>query len=178
MNWLSALPHPETRHWVLLVFIASALHAHLRGKVRFGWVRALTDSRVLIALSTLMVVVFEGGQPALPDPQRLSRAESAAENWQTIRETAATRWYGRIRGRRWLHRHGLQLVFHAPAGRRFYLKWYGTDMPSAQQMCPKTVALLNQIPTSAAMFASLPPGATLVRHRDPYAGFAAPTTWA
>mgnify|MGYP003705674359 CR=1 FL=1 len=32
----------EPRHWVLLVFIASALYAHLRGTVRFGLVRALT----------------------------------------------------------------------------------------------------------------------------------------
>jgi beta-hydroxylase len=33
------------------------------------------------------------------------------------------------------------------------------------------VALLKSIPTiKAAMFASLPPGAKLVRHRDPYAG--------
>jgi beta-hydroxylase len=44
-------------------------------------------------------------------------------------------------------------------------------MPSAQLQCPKTVALLKSIPSiKAAMFASLPPGATLVRHRDPYAG--------
>lgn len=44
-------------------------------------------------------------------------------------------------------------------------------MPSAQAKCPKTVAILKSIPSvKAAMFASLPPGATLVRHRDPYAG--------
>ena len=35
----------------------------------------------------------------------------------------------------------------------------------------RTVELLKQIPgVKAAMFASLPPGAKLVRHRDPYAG--------
>ena len=55
--------------------------------------------------------------------------------------------------------------------KRFYLKWYGVDMASAQALCPQTVALLRQIPSvKAAMFASLPPGARLVRHRDPYAG--------
>jgi beta-hydroxylase len=42
---------------------------------------------------------------------------------------------------------------------------------SATEKCPRTLALLRQIPSvKAAMFASLPPGATLVRHRDPYAG--------
>ncbi|MEY2839675.1 MAG: hypothetical protein RJB60_1974, partial [Pseudomonadota bacterium] len=49
MNLLHHLWPLETRHWVLLVFIASALHAHLRGKVRFGMLRALTDFTVLIA---------------------------------------------------------------------------------------------------------------------------------
>jgi len=51
------------------------------------------------------------------------------------------------------------------------LKWYTVDLPSAQRMCPRTTELLKAIPNvKAAMFASLPPGARLVRHRDPYAG--------
>ncbi|HEY1393641.1 MAG TPA: aspartyl/asparaginyl beta-hydroxylase domain-containing protein, partial [Methylibium sp.] len=38
-------------------------------------------------------------------------------------------------------------------------------------LCPRTVELLAGIPSvKAAMFASLPPGSRLVRHRDPYAG--------
>ena len=40
--------HWGTRHWVVLVFVAAALHAHLRGRVRFGLLRALTDYTVLI----------------------------------------------------------------------------------------------------------------------------------
>ena len=40
-----------------------------------------------------------------------------------------------------------------------------------EQLCPQTVALLESIPTvKGAMFAMLPPGARLVKHRDPYAG--------
>ncbi len=38
-------------------------------------------------------------------------------------------------------------------------------------LCPRTTELLQSIGTvKAAMFATLPPGAKLVRHRDPYAG--------
>ena len=38
-------------------------------------------------------------------------------------------------------------------------------------LCPRTTELLKGIGTvKAAMFATLPPGAKLVRHRDPYAG--------
>ena len=51
------------------------------------------------------------------------------------------------------------------------MKWYGASHPSALELCPKTVALLQQIPeVKAAMFAELPPGAQLNKHRDPYAG--------
>ena len=39
------------------------------------------------------------------------------------------------------------------------------------KLCPRTTELLQGIGTvKAAMFATLPPGAKLVRHRDPYAG--------
>ena len=55
--------------------------------------------------------------------------------------------------------------------KRFYVKWYGEPLPSAQAACPKTVALVESLPTvNAAMFALLPPGGKLNRHRDPFAG--------
>jgi hypothetical protein len=58
------------------------------------------------------------------------------------------------------------------AGRkRFYLKWYDDFLPSAGSLCPKTVELLNAIPSvHGAMFAMLPPGGKLGAHRDPFAG--------
>jgi len=54
--------------------------------------------------------------------------------------------------------------------KRFYLKWYDTPPPSALALCPRTVALLQSVPSvNAAMFALLPPGARLNEHRDPSA---------
>lgn len=51
------------------------------------------------------------------------------------------------------------------------MKWYQDSHPSAQQLCPKTVALLESIPSvKAAMFTELPSGSYLGKHRDPYAG--------
>jgi len=60
----------------------------------------------------------------------------------------------------------------AKAGwKRFYLKWYGDAHPSAERLCPRTTELLRGIPNiSAAMFTTLPPGAVLNPHKDPYAG--------
>jgi beta-hydroxylase len=61
--------------------------------------------------------------------------------------------------------------FFKSGWKRFYLKWYEDFLPSACTLCPKTVELLNSIPTvHGAMFALLPPGARLGGHRDPYAG--------
>lgn len=55
--------------------------------------------------------------------------------------------------------------------KRFYLKWYDARHPSAEELCPKTVALLKGLPkVKAAMFAELPPGGKLNAHRDPFAG--------
>ncbi|NYE60614.1 beta-hydroxylase [Duganella sp. 1224] len=61
--------------------------------------------------------------------------------------------------------------FFKTGWKRFYLKWYAAGHPSAERLCPQTVALLRGIPSvKAAMFAELPPGAKLNPHRDPYAG--------
>src|SRR4029078_9314403 len=47
----------------------------------------------------------------------------------------------------------------------------GEPLPSAQAACPQTVALVQSLSTvNAAMFALLPPGGKLNRHRDPFAG--------
>lgn len=61
--------------------------------------------------------------------------------------------------------------FFRTGWKRFYLKWYGDPLPSAQAMCPRTLELLARVPTlHAAMFALLAQGARLGRHRDPFAG--------
>jgi beta-hydroxylase len=61
--------------------------------------------------------------------------------------------------------------FFKTGWKRFYLKWYDASHPSSERFCPKTVALLRKLPSvKAAMFAELPPGGKLNRHRDPFAG--------
>ena len=47
----------------------------------------------------------------------------------------------------------------------------GSPLESARALCPKTVALVQSIPNvNGAMFAMLPAGGDLGRHRDPFAG--------
>jgi beta-hydroxylase len=163
----------SARHWTLLVFVASALHAHWRGRVRFPLWRALTDFTVLLAPVNSLMVLFSRVpvRRAYLDPQQFPELAPLQAHWQEIRaEAMRLDEAGDIRAATGYNDVGFNSFFRT-GWKRFHLKWYGQDLASAQQGCPHTVALLAQIPSvKAAMFASLPPGARLVRHRDPYAG--------
>ena len=162
----------ETRHWVLLVFVASALYAHFRGSVRFGLVRTLTDFTVLLAPVNALMYLFSRTRRAVYIDQReFPELAVLQQNWQVIRDEAmALADGGQIRAADGYTDMGFNSFFRT-GWKRFYLSWYGKELPSAVAQCPKTLALLKQIPSiKAAMFASLPPGATLQTHRDPYAG--------
>jgi len=172
MNVITELWPLAPRHWVLLAFLAAALHAHLRGAVRFGLARALTDFTVLIApINSLMLLFSKVGRgPYLP-LEDLPALQVLQDHWTVIRDEAlALHQQGSIKAADAYNDIGFNSFFRT-GWKRFYLKWYDADLPSAQAMTPRTVALLSQVPgLKAAMFASLPPGACLVRHRDPYAG--------
>jgi len=163
---------PAPRHVVLAVFVLSALYAHLRGRVRFGLVRALTDFQVLLApVNALMFAFSKVKASPYIDPAQFPEMQTLTAHWREIREEAGRlNDEGFIRAAAGYTDMGFNSFFRT-GWKRFYLKWYGVEMPSAQRMCPRTTELLNSIPSvKAAMFASLPPGARLVRHRDPYAG--------
>jgi beta-hydroxylase len=163
---------PAPRHIVLAVFVLSALYVHLRGRVRFGLVRALTDFTVLLAPFNSLIYLFSKIRPtAYIDPAQFPELSVLAANWRLLREEAERlNDEGFIRAAAGYTDMGFNSFFRT-GWKRFYLKWYGVQMPSAQRMCPQTTQLLDSIPSiKAAMFASLPPGARLVRHRDPYAG--------
>jgi len=167
MNWLL-----ETRHLLLIAFAGSALWVHLRGRMRFNLLRAMTDFTVLLApFNVLMYLFSRTPARAYIDPSDFPELAPLQQHWQTIRDEA-TRLddEGQIRAAATYNDIGFNSFFRT-GWKRFYLKWYGEDLASARALCPQTVALLAGIPgVKAAMFASLPPGARLVRHRDPYAG--------
>ena len=52
----------------------------------------------------------------------------------------------------------------------FYLKLYDSDIPSARELAPKTMALIDQVPSmNLALFACLNPGKAINKHHDPFA---------
>jgi beta-hydroxylase len=163
---------PAPRHWVLLAFVASALYVHLRGRARFRLLRALTDYTVILAPYNALMYLFSRVRPKpFLDPASFPELAPLQACWEQLRnEALSLNAEGRIRAATGYNDIGFN-SFYRTGWKRFYLKWYGEEMPSASKMCPFTTQLLASIPSvKAAMFASLPPGSRLMRHRDPYAG--------
>jgi beta-hydroxylase len=157
---------------LLFLLIASALFVHLRGRARFGLLKALTDYTVLLAPYNVLMVLFSRveARPYASVAEFPDLAPLQA-HWEEIRaEALSLNEAGRIRTATGYNDLGFNSFFRS-GWKRFYLKWYGEELASARAACPRTVELLSAIPSvKGAMFASLPPEGKLVRHRDPYAG--------
>jgi beta-hydroxylase len=134
--------------------------------------RSLTDYVVLLAPINSLLYLFSKVKAGAYIPvTEFPELKKLQDNWEVIRaEALALNEGGSISAATGYNDIGFNSFFRT-GWKRFHLYWYGKDLASAEAACPKTVALLKSIPSvKAAMFASLPPEATLVRHRDPYAG--------
>ncbi|WP_197685204.1 lipid A hydroxylase LpxO [Herminiimonas arsenitoxidans] len=157
--------------WTLIsLFICSVLYTHYRGKVRHKWLRQSTDHSTFMAPINAFMTLFSP-LPDRPyhDLNSYPEMKALADQWEVIRDEAVA-LQDKIKASDNMDDAGFNSFFRR-GWTRFYLKWYGESHPSAMQSCPRTVAILDSIPIiKAAMFAQLPPGADLGKHRDPYAG--------
>ena len=155
-----------------LVYLASVLFVHLRGRERLPFKRQLLDHSGFFAPYNVLMYL-SSAVPARPFPDRRAFAhlDLLKDNWKGIRDEAMHLFdEGYIRAAE-KNNDASFSSFFKEGWKRFYLKWYGDALPSADALCPKTVTLLAKIPeVKAAMFALLPPGAKLNPHRDPFAG--------
>jgi beta-hydroxylase len=159
--------------WAVLgLYVVSILHIHFRGRVRLPFGRQLFDHSSFMAPINLFMHLFSR-VPATPYIPLRDFTELAplAQHWETIlAEAQQLIVLDKIKASEQNDDAGFNSFFKS-GWKRFYLKWYDASHPSAQRLCPQTYALLQAIPSvKAAMFAELPPGAKLNRHRDPYAG--------
>jgi len=159
--------------WMLLaLFVASALYVHLRGRVRLRFSRQITDHSTFMApLNVLMYACSRVPTTRYVAVEAFPELALLRERWQEIRaEALALREAQQIKASDQYNDVGFNSFFRR-GWKRFYLKWYDEAHPSASTLCPRTTELLRSIPSvKAAMFAELPPGSELRRHRDPYAG--------
>ena len=157
---------------VVWAFVGSAIAVHFRGKVRLGFWRQITDHSTIMAPYNVLMYLFSAvpNRPILRQ-ETIPELKALRDNWQVIRDEALVLFArGQIKAADKYNDWGFNSFFRT-GWKRFYLKWYDAALPSAIANCPKTVELVNAIPTvKGAMFASLPPGGRLVQHRDPYAG--------
>ena len=173
MNLQSSLAAAfSPRLLILYSIMISAIIVHYRGRERLKFLRQLTDHSTFMAPYNVLVYAFSA-VPNTPflDVERFPELKPLSDNWRVIREEAVA-LYDQDRIKRSEKFDDLAFnSFFKSGWKRFYLKWYGHNHASARALCPKSVELVESIASvKAAMFAMLPPGATLGRHRDPFAG--------
>ncbi|MBM3104594.1 lipid A hydroxylase LpxO [Pseudomonas sp. P66] len=158
--------------FLVLLFVFSIAFVHFRGRVRHKITRQLGDHSSFLAPVNVFLYLFSKleAKPYLP-VESFPELKPLQDNWQEIRAEAQQLLHvGEIKSSQNYDDVGFNSFFKS-GWKRFYLKWYGESHPSAMKLCPRTTELLQSIGTvKAAMFATLPPGSKLVRHRDPYAG--------
>ena len=129
---------------VLYAFAASVLAVHFRGRVRLGFARQLTDHSTIMAPYNVLMYLFSAvpNKPVLP-VSVIPDLTKLRDNWQMIREEALNLFdQGRIKAADGYNDWGFNSFFRS-GWKRFYLKWYGDPLPSAERMCPRTVELLQ-----------------------------------
>ncbi|MBX8595752.1 aspartyl/asparaginyl beta-hydroxylase domain-containing protein [Pseudomonas cichorii] len=157
---------------ILMLFLCSTLYVHLRGKARLPLLRQFVNHSAPFAPYNALMYLFSR-VPSKPylDRSQFPELDVLKDNWETIREEAMHLFdEGYIRAAEKNNDAGFGSFFKK-GWKRFYLKWYDKALPSAETLCPKTVALVNSIPNvKGAMFALLPGDSHLNPHRDPFAG--------
>ncbi len=160
------------KYIILFTYIISVFYVHCRGRIRYGLWRQLSDHSTFVAPMNCFMYLFSDvpKTPFLP-LENFPELTALQQNWQKIRdEGEALRNLQQIKTSDKFNDAGFNSFFKT-GWKRFYLKWYDEAHPSAQELCPFTTGLLRTLPcVKAAMFAELPDGSRLPRHRDPYAG--------
>lgn len=160
------------KYIILILFILCVIYVHYRGKVRYNFWRQLSDHSTFTAPMNVFMYLFSRA-PTTPylQPEQFPELRVLRENWEAIRDEGQRLMeIQQIKASDKFNDAGFNSFFKT-GWKRFYLKWYDDSHPSAMDLCPHTTALLRSLPSvKAAMFAELPHGSRLPRHRDPYAG--------
>ncbi|GGP27315.1 aspartyl/asparaginyl beta-hydroxylase domain-containing protein [Silvimonas amylolytica] len=157
---------------LVLLLATAILRVHLRGRVRHSLRHQVFDhSSVAAPLNVLMYAFSSVPETPFLPVSAFPDLKYLQSHWQEIRDEGARLLQAQeIRAAQHNDDAGFNSFFKY-GWKRFYLKWYGESHPSAETLCPRTTALLRNLPSvKAAMFAWLPDGGKLNPHRDPYAG--------
>ncbi len=153
----------------LLIYVGCIVFIRIRNAEPFGLKRQLTDFSTFMVPFNIPAYLLSK-IPTTPqiDKSQLPELKLIEDNWETIRDEALALYTGgNITAK-----DDLPASSFYKDGRwtSFYLKVYDNKLPSAYKLAPRTMALLDQMPTmNIALFAVLMPGKKLNRHHDPFA---------
>ncbi len=153
----------------LFVYIACIVFVRRRNKEPFELTRQLSDfSTFMVPFNIPAYLLSKIPTTAFLGKQHFPAVSVLEDNWEIIRDEALA-----------LYRDGhIAIKDDLPASSfykdnrwtSFYLKVYDSDIPSARELAPKTLALIEQVPgMNLALFACLNPGKKLNGHHDPFA---------
>lgn len=154
---------------ILLVYVACILFVRQRNQEHFNWKRQLTDFSTFMVPFNIPAYLLS----KIPTTHYVSKShypelKVLEDNWEVIRDEALA-----------LYDHGhIKVKDDLPGSSfykdnrwtSFYLKVYDSELPSARELAPKTMALIDQVPAmNLALFACLNPGKKINNHHDPFA---------
>ena len=154
---------------LLVIYIGSIVFIRQRCAVHFKLKRQLSDFSTFMVLFNLPAY-FLSKVPTTPhiDKSHFPSLKALEDNWQDIQAEALALYdSGHI-----TVKDDLPASSFYKDGRwtSFYLKLYDNDIPSARELAPKTLALIEKVPEMRmALFACLNPGKKINNHHDPFA---------
>lgn len=154
---------------VIATYVGSILFLRWRCANTLSLRRQLTDfSTFMVPFNLPAYLLSKVPTTSRVDPALFPGLKVLEENWETIRDEALA-----------LYQHGhIAAKDDLPASsfykdnrwKSFYLKLYDNNIPSARELAPRTLALIEQVPgMNMALFAVLMPGKKLNKHHDPFA---------
>ena len=153
----------------LLLYVGCIVFIRLRNKSTFPLKRQLTDFSTFMVPFNIPAYLLS----KVPTTPRISKEyfpelKIIEDNWETIRDEALALYTGgQITAKEDLP---ASSFYKDNRWTSFYLKLYDNRIPSAWELAPKTMAILDQVPSlNLALFAVLMPGKRLNKHHDPFA---------
>ncbi len=154
---------------LVVVYVSCIVFIRIRNTEKFGLVRQLSDfSTFMVPFNIPAYLSSKVPLTHFISSSHFPELKVIEDNWQDIRDEALA-----------LHKNGyIAIKDDLPASSfykdnrwtSFYLKLYDSDIPSAYELAPKTMALIDQVPSmNLALFACLNPGKKINNHHDPFA---------
>lgn len=154
----------------LSVYAASIIFIRIRNKHHFSLKRQLSDfSTFMVPFNIPAYLLSKVPLTSRIDSANFPELKLLEDNWEEIRDEALLLYQ---QGHIAIKEDDLpgSSFYKNNRWTSFYLKIYDNEIPSAYTLAPKTMALINQVPSMRmALFACLNPGKKLGKHHDPFA---------